>query len=97
MYVCWLAFEVVFTYVYVIETKNVRAAISLSCANPEPNVRSQRTLEETAALFDGEDASDKLAEAARQPTIVPLSPVESDPDPGRKTSDTPIQIIAAIN
>ena len=97
MYVCWLAFEVVFTYVYVIETKNVRAAISLSCANPELNVRSQRTLEETAALFDGEDASDKLAEAARQPTIVPLSPVESDPDPGRKTSDTPIQIIAAIN
>ena len=95
MYVCWLAFEVVFTYVYVIETKNVRAAISLSCANPEPNVRFQRTLEETAALFDGEDASDKLAGATRQITIAPLSSVKSGS--GRKTSETPVRTIAVVN
>ncbi|KAF7790702.1 hypothetical protein EIP86_001658 [Pleurotus ostreatoroseus] len=42
VYVCWLAFEVVFMYIFVIETKN-------------------RTLEETAALFDGADSAAKLA------------------------------------
>ncbi len=36
MYCCWLAFELVFLYFFVVETKH-------------------RTLEETAALFDGED------------------------------------------
>jgi len=41
VYVCWLAFEVVFLYFFVIETKN-------------------RTLEETAALFDGEDATNQI-------------------------------------
>ena len=40
VYCCWLAFETVFLYFFVVETKN-------------------RTLEETAALFDGEDL-DKL-------------------------------------
>ncbi|KAJ2916549.1 hypothetical protein MD484_g3844, partial [Candolleomyces efflorescens] len=45
VYCCWLAFELVFVYLYVIETKN-------------------RTLEETAALFDGEEAVEQLAGAA---------------------------------
>ncbi|KAI0075843.1 general substrate transporter [Panus rudis PR-1116 ss-1] len=48
VYLCWLAFEVLFIYMYLIETKN-------------------RTLEETAALFDGDDTAQRLAEeAARQ-------------------------------
>lgn len=38
VYCCWLAFEFVFLYFMIVETKN-------------------RTLEETAALFDGEDIS----------------------------------------
>jgi len=37
VYVCWLSLELVFVWLYVVETKN-------------------RTLEETAALFDGDDA-----------------------------------------
>ncbi|KAF9530275.1 hexose transporter [Crepidotus variabilis] len=45
VYVVWLAFEGVFLYFTVIETKN-------------------RTLEETAALFDGEDAAAVLAATA---------------------------------
>ncbi|RXW21520.1 hypothetical protein EST38_g4341 [Candolleomyces aberdarensis] len=45
VYCVWLAFELVFVYFFVIETKN-------------------RTLEETAALFDGDDAADQLAGAA---------------------------------
>jgi sugar porter (SP) family MFS transporter len=46
VYVCWLAFEFVFLWTYLLETKN-------------------RTLEETAALFDGEEALDRIAEQAR--------------------------------
>ena len=42
---CWLAFEVVFCWLFVVETKN-------------------RTLEETAALFDGEGAVDQITEKA---------------------------------
>ncbi|KAJ3528956.1 hypothetical protein NMY22_g9196 [Coprinellus aureogranulatus] len=42
VYICWLAFELVFVYFFVIETKN-------------------RTLEETAALFDGEEAAAEIA------------------------------------
>ena len=38
VYCCWLAFELVFLYFFVVETRN-------------------RTLEETAALFDGDDLS----------------------------------------
>ncbi|KAH9915058.1 general substrate transporter [Epithele typhae] len=45
VYVCWLAFEIVFIYLYLVETKN-------------------RTLEETAALFDGEDNVTAIAEHA---------------------------------
>ncbi|KAF9051359.1 hexose transporter [Panaeolus papilionaceus] len=41
VYVVWLAFEAVFLWFFVIETKN-------------------RTLEETAALFDGEDAAEHI-------------------------------------
>jgi len=45
VYVCWLAFEFVFLYFFVIETKN-------------------KTLEESAALFDGEDATHHIQGAA---------------------------------
>ncbi|PFH49901.1 hypothetical protein AMATHDRAFT_86125 [Amanita thiersii Skay4041] len=48
VYVCWLVFELVFLYFYVVETKN-------------------RTLEETAAMFDGDEATEKIAgHAARE-------------------------------
>ena len=46
MYCCWLAFETVFVYLFIVETKN-------------------RTLEETAALFDGEDLEKIHAAAAK--------------------------------
>ncbi|KAF9051363.1 hexose transporter [Panaeolus papilionaceus] len=45
VYVVWLAFETVFCYFFIIETKN-------------------RTLEETAALFDGEEATANIHAAA---------------------------------
>ncbi|KAJ8694658.1 hypothetical protein PTI98_007315 [Pleurotus ostreatus] len=41
VYCCWLAFELVFLYFFIIETKN-------------------RSLEETAALFDGEEATQHI-------------------------------------
>ncbi|KAF8887528.1 hexose transporter [Infundibulicybe gibba] len=48
VYVCWLAFEAVFLWLYVIETRN-------------------RTLEETATLFDGTEATKKIVgQAAHQ-------------------------------
>ena len=46
VYCCWLAFETVFVYLFIVETKN-------------------RTLEETAALFDGEDLEKIHAAAAK--------------------------------
>ena len=42
-YCCWLFFQLVFCYLFIVETKN-------------------RTLEETAALFDGEDLSARVIE-----------------------------------
>lgn len=42
VYVCWLAFEGVYCYLFIIETKGL-------------------SLEETAALFDGEDATTHIA------------------------------------
>ncbi|TFY78284.1 hypothetical protein EWM64_g5722 [Hericium alpestre] len=47
VYVCWIAFEMVFVFIYVVETKN-------------------RTLEETAALFDGDDALEKVTQHAAE-------------------------------
>ncbi|KAJ7479501.1 general substrate transporter [Mycena latifolia] len=47
VYCVWLAFEGVFLYFFVIETKN-------------------RTLEETAALFDGTRATEQIADAAAE-------------------------------
>ncbi|GJE90048.1 MFS transporter, sugar porter [Phanerochaete sordida] len=63
VYDCWLLFEIVFIYMYLVETKN-------------------RTLEETAAIFDGEEAVARLADdAAREAGI---SDTRSDKD---KSSD----------
>ncbi|KAF9239829.1 hexose transporter [Melanogaster broomeanus] len=45
VYVCWLAFEFVFLWAFLLETKN-------------------RSLEETAALFDGEEALERIAQKA---------------------------------
>jgi len=42
VYVCWVSFEFVFCYFFVVETKN-------------------RTLEETAALFDGQEAAAEIS------------------------------------
>lgn len=48
VYIVILAFEVVFCYLYIIETKNAKS------------------LEEIAALFDGEDVSNAIAEGAKE-------------------------------
>ena len=45
VYCCWLAFELVFCYFFIVETRGL-------------------SLEETAALFDGEEASNALNNAA---------------------------------
>jgi hypothetical protein len=45
VYVFWLAFELVYLWFFLVETKN-------------------RTLEETAALFDGEEALQQIAHQA---------------------------------
>ena len=45
VYVCWIAFEFVFLYFFIVETKGL-------------------SLEETAALFDGEDAAAQIHAAA---------------------------------
>ena len=45
VYVCWIAAEAVFLYIYLVETKN-------------------RTLEETAVLFDGENVTEQIAQKA---------------------------------
>ncbi|KAH9930183.1 hexose transporter [Amylocystis lapponica] len=45
VYCCWIAFELVFCYFMVVETKNL-------------------TLEETAALFDGEDVAARIASSS---------------------------------
>lgn len=42
VYICWIAFEAVFLYFFLVETKN-------------------RTLEETAALFDGEEFIEQIS------------------------------------
>jgi hypothetical protein len=62
VYCCWIAFELVYLYFFVVETKG-------------------RTLEETAALFDGEEAEHAIADhAAHDP---PLADVRED---GEKVS-----------
>ena len=57
MYACWLAFEFVFLWFFIIETKG-------------------RTLEETAALFDGEDALKKIIQQAEARDVRDDSPLE---------------------
>ena len=67
MYCAWLAFETVFLYFFVVETKN-------------------RTLEETAALFDGDDLA-KLHAAAQQAAAAEVRHEDYDEkssDPGVK-------------
>ncbi|KAF8887530.1 hexose transporter [Infundibulicybe gibba] len=60
VYVCWLAFEAVFLWFYVVETKN-------------------RTLEGTAALFDGEEATRQIAEQAAQQAHIAHGPSDEKP------------------
>lgn len=55
MYCCWIAFEVVFLYFGIVETKNL-------------------TLEETAALFDGEDLAARIAHQS----VVPVQDLRED-------------------
>ncbi|KDQ55566.1 hypothetical protein JAAARDRAFT_195418 [Jaapia argillacea MUCL 33604] len=47
VYICWIAFEMVFVFFFIVETKN-------------------RTLEETAALFDGDDSVAAIAHPAAE-------------------------------
>ena len=47
VYCCWLAFELVFLYFFIVETKNL-------------------SLEETAALFDGEDVRNAMNTVATE-------------------------------
>ena len=47
MYCCWLAFELVFLYLFIVETKNL-------------------SLEETAALFDGDDVKNAITGVATE-------------------------------
>jgi sugar porter (SP) family MFS transporter len=67
VYCCWLLFEAVFLYFYVIETKN-------------------RSLEETAALFDGEDATDQIANIAHAKVDEPHDDKHSDSFQEHKTA-----------
>jgi MFS family permease len=73
VYVVWILFEGVYCYLFVIETKNVSLPPPfplppfLLSSFPFPKLTndfSQRTLEETAALFDGEQATANLAHTA---------------------------------
>ena len=68
MYCAWLAFETVFLYFFVVETKN-------------------RTLEETAALFDGDDLA-KLHAAAQQAATAEVRHEDYD----EKTSDPALKV-----
>ncbi len=47
VYCCWLAFELAFLYLFIVETKNL-------------------SLEETAALFDGDDVKNALSSVATE-------------------------------
>ena len=47
MYCCWLAFELGFCYIFIVETRGL-------------------SLEETAALFDGEDTSAAMGNIASE-------------------------------
>ncbi|VDB83240.1 unnamed protein product [Peniophora sp. CBMAI 1063] len=58
VYICWIGFEAVYVYLFVIETRG-------------------RTLEETAALFDGDEAAKELAHGAALAAVGgPSSPDE---------------------
>ena len=47
VYCCWIAFEFVFLYIFIVETKNL-------------------SLEETAALFDGDDVRNAISNVATE-------------------------------
>jgi len=65
VYVCFVAFEIVFLYFFVLETKN-------------------KSLEETAALFDGEDAVEQIHGAAN---VTAVAAAERNSDEDEKSSD----------
>ncbi|KAF9499272.1 hexose transporter [Pleurotus eryngii] len=66
VYCCWLAFELVFLYFFIIETKN-------------------RSLEETAALFDGEEATQHIQAEKTGPPEVRYD------EHGKDTSDSSLE------
>ena len=69
VYVCWIAFETVYWYLFIIETKN-------------------RTLEETAALFDGEVAAEQIAAHTHVGAAEAGHSVNSRDDIDEKASET---------
>jgi hypothetical protein len=70
VYVAWLAFELVFVYFFIIETKN-------------------RTLEETAALFDGEDVVAQITNATHEVRDDTQSEKEKSSVPPTPTNGVP--------
>ncbi|THH06220.1 hypothetical protein EW146_g9685 [Bondarzewia mesenterica] len=65
VYACWLAFEAVFVFLFIIETKN-------------------RTLEETAALFDGNGTVDKISQQAAEHVGANSGSVHEHSDPEKQ-------------
>ncbi|KAI5887242.1 general substrate transporter [Schizophyllum commune H4-8] len=76
VYVCWIAFEIVFIYLYCIETKG-------------------KSLEETAALFDGEEAETHIAGVAHKHTeeVIGKQPL---PDLEKATSHQSMHMIESV-
>ncbi|KDQ55565.1 hypothetical protein JAAARDRAFT_48515 [Jaapia argillacea MUCL 33604] len=74
VYVCWLTFEAVFVYFYVVETKGL-------------------TLEETAAIFDGDDTVAQLAgKAAEAAGVVVKGSGSTTPD-NEKGSTSEVEMV----
>jgi len=61
VYCCWLAFELVFVFFFIVETKN-------------------RSLEETAALFDGDEILEQITQAAHHNEVRDDSTQENEKD-----------------
>ncbi|TCD67310.1 hypothetical protein EIP91_000280 [Steccherinum ochraceum] len=72
VYVCWLAFECGFIWLYLLETKG-------------------RTLEETAALFDGDDNAEQISHLAAQKAGVDL-PISENSSEKEKTSHREVAV-----
>jgi len=71
-YDCWLLFELIFIYFFIVETRN-------------------HTLEETAAIFDGEEAVEAIAHVADEKGIIAGRGTEGALDEKEDLKDEPVQ------